>query len=810
DGEEGRAAAFLESDSLVTVPRTPFIQVYENMRRFAVRVKIKVPSKPSATTSCYLVHKYLNGVGWVFGLLFDEDGMRLWGTVKAPTDSYSESTTKISYGEWHELAFSYDDFGDRKTHIWADGVEVIYDTHDASSGDLYSDANAELVIGNLSATTDRCLYGYIERLMLYRRTLVTSELSGGELLCKSRGCMPVLSPSGGNWDRTTLRDPILLMNENGEIEKVNGQYVVYYTGGSAYPDYRIGRAVSDDGVHWTKSPSGAPVLDVGETGSWDEKYVGMGTVIKMNPTDGGTHYRLYYTGRDNAGNFGLGLATSSDGVSFTKHSGNPLISGDQWDTNTDALAVAYVIQLTTGQWALMFESNSPFKIYLGLSDDGIAWTPSNDGDPVMEGTAEEWDSNGVANPKLFELAPGKYLLGFNGQAGNAEWNIGFAYSTDLINWTKFSGNPVMVRGPAEWELARIENAFIAKQDVGTDTVRMWYFGGPDSTFFRIGYATCPQSGMDIFDMIDVTGWQKHVEPNLCEGRSVQLCESGGAAKQFHQAKTLTAEDYVVSFLAYTDGSEITSADLAPFADTALSNEISQFHYEHQGGGIYLCWGTFTATAADWNVGVEVKANKRAYISLLTCLKGGTSKASGPYPRSPVANSTTAPKARQADSLTVGGSSNFDGNKGTLDIELYPMFPSNLANDFEFCCAHFYGGAGEVRLFRDTPDEIKFRVQGNGDDETVTGTVSWNRGDRVKIRVVWNCQQTLDGTNYMLIFARVNGGDWTQIGECPSQPTAPSSDQTLYVGRRGDSAGYEANSFISWLRIYDRALLNPSW
>jgi len=186
------------------------------------------------------------------------------------------------------------------------------------------------------------------------------------------------------------------------------------------------------------------------------------------------------------------------------------------------------------------------------------------------------------------------------------------------------------------------------------------------------------------------------------------------------------------------------------------------------------------------------------------------KGSGPYARSLIANDTAAPKARQADSLSVGGSCNFDGKKGTLDIEFCPLFPSSLANNFELCFVHLYGGAGEMKLYRDSTNEVKLRVQGNGDEDTVTGTISWSRGDRVKIRAVWSCQQTLDGTNYMLMYGRVNDGDWVQVGACSSQPTAPSSEQTLYVGREGSCAGYEANSFISWLRIYERALLNPTW
>jgi len=251
--------------------------------------------------------------------------------------------------------------------------------------------------------------------------------------------------------------------------------------------------------------------------------------------------------------------------------------------------------------------------------------------------------------------------------------------------------------------------------------------------------------------------------------------------------------------------------VVPFADTGgFTNEISAFNYEHQGNGTYWCWGKFTATAANWNIGVEVKALRTVFLSLLTCVKAGASMASGPYPRSPIVNTSAGSATRQADSLTVTGSQNFQPSKGTLDVELYPLFPSSLSNSYQFYFAHFFGGSGQMRLSKNDADKIEFRIQSNGDDDFALGTISWSRGDRVRIRVAWDCQEKLDGTNYILIYGRVNEGPWTQIGACFTQPTAPSSDQTLYVGRAGSSAGYEANSFISWLRIYDRPLLNPAW
>ncbi len=102
------------------------------------------------------------------------------------------------------------------------------------------------------------------------------------------------------------------------------------------------------------------------------------------------------------------------------------------------------------------------------------------------------------------------------------------------------------------------------------------------------------------------------------GYSIRCKNTSSSPRQFYQTRTLKAEEYVVCFMAYTDGSPVTSADVLPFAGVAFTNEISEFHYGRGSGGAYLCWGTFTATAEPWNVGAEVKSGKVVHIALPTC------------------------------------------------------------------------------------------------------------------------------------------------------------------------------------------------
>jgi hypothetical protein len=97
------------------------------------------------------------------------------------------------------------------------------------------------------------------------------------------------------------------------------KFVMYYDGTTGrYED--IGVAVSNDGKNWQGYNSGlAPVLAHGPSG-WDDTYTTFSTVLNI----GGTYY-MWYSGGHIESNEGIGYATSSDGLSWTKYTGNPIL-----------------------------------------------------------------------------------------------------------------------------------------------------------------------------------------------------------------------------------------------------------------------------------------------------------------------------------------------------------------------------------------------------------------------------------------------------------------------------------------------------
>jgi hypothetical protein len=123
---------------------------------------------------------------------------------------------------------------------------------------------------------------------------------------------PVLAPGpNGAWDDYWVYPHTVILE--------GGTYRMWYGGDNGVVE-QIGYAESTDGVTWTKRPH--PVLEVGKLpGAWDSEVVGNPYVI----SDGAT-YQMWYTGSDGSENGGIGYAVSSDGISWTKHAGNPVLS----------------------------------------------------------------------------------------------------------------------------------------------------------------------------------------------------------------------------------------------------------------------------------------------------------------------------------------------------------------------------------------------------------------------------------------------------------------------------------------------------
>jgi len=346
---------------------------------------------------------------------------------------------------------------------------------------------------------------------VWRFSLIFDTLRGGPWI-RYEGNPIMELGAEGSWEDNGIRDSNLMIDPDGYLATDDGNYRMYYSGykntGETHWRRGIGLATSPDGITWTKYGSN-PILTKGAAGSWDEYGVQAANVIKRGAND----YIMIYSGVDDdwsdEDSWGIGIATSNNGINWTKYAGNPvLIAADFIGiAGNNILTFPYMIQLSDGSYAMTAGATyytdplygDAFQTYAAVSEDGLTWTPLNGGNAVFTPTGEEFDSNNIEYARLYEIQENKYLITYHGDpAGvmNNRMEIGLATSIDLINWVRYGVRPIFSFGSGdEWDDFSIGNGVLAKDDFGTDTLRMWYGGVSEPNISEgegFGYATSDQ------------------------------------------------------------------------------------------------------------------------------------------------------------------------------------------------------------------------------------------------------------------------------------------------------------------------------
>jgi predicted GH43/DUF377 family glycosyl hydrolase len=280
------------------------------------------------------------------------------------------------------------------------------------------------------------------------KELATDIIEGlGQLQWKREATNPVLDlGESDEWDDGGIQNP--------KVTYFDNTWRMYYTGfkdgGSSQSDWQIGLATSDDGITWSRYDSN-PIIPKGGVGEWDENMVASAGVIK----DGDT-YKMWYHGRDAADKHRIGLATSTDGTNWTKYDSNPVMepSVSGWDSAHIYSARVIKEGETYKMWYTGQSLTSKPQIGYATSPDGITWT-KYEGNPVIPYSSDYQRWNRALNELLDTLKIGdKYVLFCEGtkEFPYEAYRIGMFYSSDGINWTEHSNNPVFTFNAAgEWD-----------------------------------------------------------------------------------------------------------------------------------------------------------------------------------------------------------------------------------------------------------------------------------------------------------------------------------------------------------------------
>ena len=246
----------------------------------------------------------------------------------------------------------------------------------------------------------------------------------------------VLSPDPGTWDETTVEAPMVI--------RENGTYKMWYTGWSSSNEPGgIGYATSPNGIDWTKYPS--IVLEPG-TAAWEAGYP-YGSFVM--PVAGG--YKMWYSAVSdiNSLEFNIGYATSVDGITWQRHPNNPVLTvGDagRWDDELVGWPHVNYIEGTYYMWYNSKKTSPRIRqVGLATSTDGINWTKYNDpttssalyvdSDPVLVPTPGQWDGTYVESGSVLFM-DNTFHMWYSGSlypdASNL-WRIGHATAPVIIN-----------------------------------------------------------------------------------------------------------------------------------------------------------------------------------------------------------------------------------------------------------------------------------------------------------------------------------------------------------------------------------------
>jgi predicted GH43/DUF377 family glycosyl hydrolase len=297
---------------------------------------------------------------------------------------------------------------------------------------------------------------------------------------------PILvSGGGGAWDNGWV-------HPNSLIDMGNGTYRLYYSanntpGDSNTPDH-IGYATSTDGIAWTKYVSN-PIVSPGAGGAWDDTKVDHFCVIR----ESASVWKAWYMG-SNGSLLRIGYATSSDGITWSKSGSNPVLSSTAatWDS---AFVVPSKVLFISGTYYLFYwggtstGTQTTWKIGLATSTDGITWTKSGN-NPILSGAGSgDWDA-GVLDVDVVHIG-NTFFMFYQGNVSSGNNSaIGIATSTDLINWTRYSTNPFPRGGGGSWDSDWNEGPTLAR--IGTQWM-MYYMGKGSTTTKSIGLMEFPDT-----------------------------------------------------------------------------------------------------------------------------------------------------------------------------------------------------------------------------------------------------------------------------------------------------------------------------
>lgn len=230
----------------------------------------------------------------------------------------------------------------------------------------------------------------------------------------------------GSWDETSVAAPVVLFDGT--------EYKMWYNGvGNPTTVWgMIGYATSCDGIIWKEHPAN-PVLTPGDNGGWDDWNIAYYSILYN-----GSHFFMWYSGQQvQDGSAKIGVATSTDGIGWTKYAGNPVLSPGSYSWEERHVFAGPVINY--GSQYEMWYSGQDYstpgnRIGHALSADGFSWSECDDNPAFGAGPSGSWDDRSVTSSSILEK-DGKLLMYYTGASYSSGYSlVGLAFAARPISW----------------------------------------------------------------------------------------------------------------------------------------------------------------------------------------------------------------------------------------------------------------------------------------------------------------------------------------------------------------------------------------
>lgn len=300
---------------------------------------------------------------------------------------------------------------------------------------------------------------------------------------------------------------------------IHAYYIESLSGCGVWPTRSsTGLAITTDGTTFSRVGTALPV---GPAGTWDDRLASFPGVWRDGPT-----WYIVYEGADCDGRWpgDIGLASSPDGIRWTKDPANPILQHqeDGWERVNIGTPSLWK---EGAMWYLFYHGYDGTDVRIGVAvGPDLQHLTRYQGNPVLStgSLVGAWDA-GTVGKRSIRKEEGFYYMVFEGSTDkpfdSARWSSGIARSADLLHWEKWPGNPVIPQTSGGF-------GFDGPEWIQTPDGRLHiYFRHPTGATWRATLCLdC--NGNDVADDEELDRRRVYID------RSIVGCENGSASFPF--------------------------------------------------------------------------------------------------------------------------------------------------------------------------------------------------------------------------------------------------------------------------------------